>query len=134
MTPHPEFPNIDEGATTADLYNRAVEIGVSGDRKLGRKYFLALVDLVLRHSLIPNMTREKAEGVVFTNIEYWLQHHPEADADAVKKLYLQIMGTFRAYTYEEMEACYNQGYVSKAVNGAGPPREGEFEEYMNKVK
>lgn len=109
MKTHSEFANIAEGATTADLYNRAVEIGASGDEHLARRYFLALVEHILEYSIIPNMTRERAEGVAFTNIEYWLKHN-DADPVKVKSIYLRIMGTFHEYSYEEMWDTYQMGW------------------------
>jgi hypothetical protein len=133
MKTHPEFANIAEGATTADLYNRAVEIGASGDEHLARRYFLALVEHILQYSIIPNMSRERAEGVAFTNIEYWLKHH-EVDPVKVKSVYLRIMGTFRTYSYEEMWDMYMSGWYDgsgESVPAGMPPDYKLFQDHIH---
>lgn len=135
MKTHHEFPNIAEGATTADLYNRAIEIGASGDSRLARRYFQALLEHVMEYSVIPNMTQQKAEGVVFTNIEYWIKHH-DVDAKAILDMYGRILGTFRSYSFDEMWHMFMMGRVTQKTTdqtGINFSHEDLFEVYMAKL-
>lgn len=75
-----------KNATNGELYDPAMEIAMSGDKEEAAEYFQALVDYILKYNLSVE-NREKAIGIVHSNLGYWAGYYSDEHRVAVRKIF-----------------------------------------------
>lgn len=81
-----EFKHMTGNATNGELYDPAMEIAMSGNKEEAREYFDALVDYILKYN--PSVkNREKAIGIVHSNLGYWAGYYTHEHRIAVRNVF-----------------------------------------------
>lgn len=83
-----KFKHMTANATNGELYDPAMKIALSGNKEAAEEYFHALVDYVMEYNPdIINGNREKAIGIVHSNLGYWAGYYSDETRVAVRKMF-----------------------------------------------